>query len=456
MYNVFVVLSIVGCARGGYDRAMRVAVIGTGYVGLVTGVCFAEIGNDVTCVDIDEAKVVMLQRSEAPIYEPGIEELLRQNSERQRLHFTTDLRQVGDAEVIFLALPTPPNADGSADLRAVLAVAERLPEVIGDHFTVVVNKSTVPVGTAAQVRTLLAACGDHVAVVSNPEFLREGLAIHDFMEPDRVVVGASDERAESVMRELYAPLIDDSRPLLVMDEASAELTKYAANAFLATKISFINEIANVAEHVGANVEAVARAMGADERIGSRFLQAGIGYGGSCFPKDVQALARIAETAGYDFQIIRAVLAANSAQQVRLVEKVLDHFGGDIAGKTFALWGLAFKPDTDDIREAPSLKIIDALTAAGATVQAFDPEAAANVSRYFQGRELPLTYAETAIEALAGADALLVATEWKAFRAIDPKMLVQHLTNPLVFDGRNIFMPQAMRQCGITYYSIGRP
>lgn len=435
---------------------MKVAVIGTGYVGLVTGVCFAEIGNTVTCVDIDETKVAMLQRGEAPIYEPGIETMLRENSARNRLHFTTDLTVAGEADVIFLALPTPPSADGSADLRAILAVARQLADILGEQFTVVVNKSTVPVGTAAQVRALLQPCGDNVAVVSNPEFLREGLALHDFMEPDRVVLGASDDRAAAVMRELYAPLVDEARPLLLMDEASAELTKYAANAFLATKISFINEIANLAEHVGADVEAVARAIGADERIGSRFLQAGIGYGGSCFPKDVQALAQTARTHGYDFRIIQAVLDANSAQQHRLVEKVLAHYEGDVTGKTFALWGLAFKPDTDDIREAPALKIIDALCAAGATIRAFDPEAAANVARHYQDCTMSLELVDTATAALEGADALLIATEWKAFRSVAPEALSTLLREPVVFDGRNMFAPKTMREHGITYYSIGRP
>jgi len=434
---------------------MNIAVIGTGYVGLVTGVCFAEIGNTVTCVDIDERKIAALREGHSPIYEQGIEDLLRQNSARGRLHFTTDMADVAHAAVVFLALPTPPQEDGSADLRAVLTVAEALPDFLGEQFVVVVNKSTVPVGTADEVRqVIMKKRANNVAVVSNPEFLREGIAVRDFMEPDRVVLGVSDERAELVMRELYAPLTDELHPLLVMDERSAELTKYAANAFLATKISFINEVANLAERVGANVEEVARAIGADTRIGARFLQAGIGYGGSCFPKDVLALDRTAQAHDYEFRILRAVLEANQAQQARLVEKVQTHYG-DLHGKTFALWGLAFKPDTDDIRESPALKIIDTLIAAGATVRAYDPEAAANVARHFADKhQATLVLVDTPEEALEGAHALLIATEWKVFRNADPQVFAQ-LQDAVIFDGRNIFEPHVMREAGFTYYSIGR-
>lgn len=437
---------------------MKIAVIGTGYVGLVTGVCFSEVGNDVTCIDIDTNKIERLQRGEVPIYEPGLSSLLQENRLRGRLHFTTDMPVgIADAEVIFLALPTPPGADGSADLSAVLGVAAQLGSHLGDDYTVVVDKSTVPVGTADKVRTAIAANhSDTFDVVSNPEFLREGVAVRDFMEPDRVVIGTRSDKARAVMQELYAPLVDDQRPLLFMDEYSAELCKYAANAFLATKISFINEIANIADRVGADVEAVARAIGADERIGSRFLQAGIGYGGSCFPKDVQALAKTAESAGYDSKIIDAVLQANAAQRHIFVDKIRDFYKGDLAGKHFALWGLAFKPDTDDIREAPSLTIIDQLLEAGATVTAFDPEAMENVERYYADKQQRPVFAASALAATVQADALLVVTEWKLFRNVDLSALKTSLKAPVIFDGRNIFEPAVIRGAGFTYTSVGRP
>jgi len=437
---------------------MKIAVIGTGYVGLVSGVCFAEIGNDVTCIDIDQSKIDRLTKGHVPIYEPGLEELLHENQARNRLHFTTDAREgVSAAQMVFLALPTPPGADGSADLSAVLAVADQLGDILGDSYTVVVNKSTVPVGTADQVRErILAKHPEGVAVVSNPEFLREGVAVRDFMEPDRVVIGTSSPEAEAVMRELYAPLTDEQHPLLVMDEHSAELTKYAANSLLATKISFINEIANVADRVGADVEAVARAVGADPRIGSRFLQAGIGYGGSCFPKDVQALAKTAESHGYDFQIIKAVLAANQAQRYFFIEKITKHFNGEVAGRHFALWGLAFKPDTDDIREAPSLAIIDALLDAGATVTAYDPEARDNIAAVYAARQRKPQLVADAFAALQDADALIIATEWKEFRGAQLDAIAGTLRTPVIFDGRNIYDPQAARAAGITYASMGRP
>lgn len=442
----------------GYYAYMKIAVIGTGYVGLVTGVCFAEVGNDVTCIDIDKKKIEQLTHGEVPIYEPGLDSLLSENRSRDRLNFTTDMPEgIKGAEVIFLALPTPPGADGSADLSAVLSVARQLGEHLGDDYTVIIDKSTVPVGTADKVRAAIAANHpDNFDVVSNPEFLREGVAVRDFMEPDRVVVGTQSDKARSVMRELYAPLVDEQRPLLFMDEYSAELCKYAANAFLATKISFINEIANLADKVGADVEAVARAIGADARIGNRFLQAGIGYGGSCFPKDVQALAKTAASVGYDFKIIDAVLQANASQRHVFVDKIRAFYAGDLSGKHFAIWGLAFKPDTDDIREAPALTIIDELLAAGATVTAFDPEAQENVRRLYADKPQRPTLAETPLAAAAAADAVLIITEWKVFRNTDLTELKQKLKSPVVFDGRNIFDPKAMRETGFTYTSVGRP
>lgn len=450
---MFKLLLMVVC----YDTAMNIAIVGTGYVGLVSGVCFAEIGNNVTCIDIDEQKVAQLQAGQVPIYESGLEELLHENQKRGRLHFTTDLQAgVKDAQAIFLALPTPPGADGSADLSAVLAVADKLGDMLDSNYVVVINKSTVPVGTADKVRARIAAKHpDDFDVVSNPEFLREGVAVRDFMEPDRVVIGTRSANAEALMRELYAPLTNERHPLLVMDEYSAELSKYASNAFLATKISFINEIANLADALGANVESVAQAVGADPRIGSRFLQAGIGYGGSCFPKDVLALAKTAESQHYDFKIIRAVLAANTAQRTVFIDKILAHYNGDVAGKHFALWGLAFKPDTDDIREAPALDIIDALIAAGATVIAHDPEAMVNVQRYYGSKSQP-TYADDPLSALDNADALIIATEWKVFRSITLSDIKQRLAQPVIFDGRNLFDPHAMRAKGFTYMSVGRP
>jgi UDPglucose 6-dehydrogenase len=437
---------------------MKIAVIGTGYVGLVTGVCFAEVGNDVVCIDIDAAKIARLKQGDVPIYEPGLAELLHENQKRGRLHFTTDLPSgILNAQAVFLALPTPPGEDGSADLSAVLSVAGQLGEHLGDIFTVVIDKSTVPVGTADKVYAAIAAKHpDNFDVVSNPEFLREGMAVRDFMEPDRVVIGTQSQKAQDIMQELYAPLVDEQRPLLMMDTYSAELAKYAANAFLATKISFINEIANVADRVGANVEAVARAIGADGRIGTRFLQAGIGYGGSCFPKDVQALAKTSETVGYDFKIIEAVLQANAAQRHLFVDKVRTFYDGNLAGKHFAVWGLAFKPDTDDIREAPALTIIDELLAAGATVTAFDPEAMDNVERLYASKQQRPALAATALAATAQADALLVVTEWKLFRNADLSVLKTSLKAPIIFDGRNIFDPAVVREAGFTYTSVGRP
>jgi UDPglucose 6-dehydrogenase len=431
---------------------MKVVVIGTGYVGLVTGTCLSEVGHDVICMDIDAKKVERLQHGETPIYEPGLPELVQKNSAAGRLHFTTSLQEIGQPAVIFFALPTPPNGDGDADLSYVLSAAKDVANIL-DSYTVLVNKSTVPVGTAQKVHDVVAA-ETSVAfdVVSNPEFLKEGFAISDFMNADRIVVGASSDKALKVMQELYQPFTTEGIPLIVMDEASSEMTKYAANSFLATKISFMNEIANLCELTGANVDKVREGIGADERIGKRFLYAGIGYGGSCFPKDVLALHHSASSHDYDFKILTAVMDVNVRQKKILVQKVVDRMGEDLSGKTFALWGLAFKPDTDDIREAPSLEIIRELIDRGAAVQAYDPEAADNVRRIFPAE---ITYANNASDALQNADALLVVTEWKEFIAIEPQEIKKALRSGIVFDGRNIFDPQTMIDAGLTYLSIGR-
>lgn len=435
---------------------MNITVIGTGYVGLVTGTCFAEKGNQVTCVDIDEAKVTALRKGEIPIYEPGLSELVKSNAADGRLHFTTELAEsLKEAEIIFLALPTPPAEDGSADLSAVLAVAEQLGKQL-DHYAVIVNKSTVPVGSADKVRERVAANAKvEFDVVSNPEFLREGHAVKDFMEPDRVVVGSGNEKATGPMRRLYEPFLRSSEQLLLMDTRSAEMAKYAANSFLATKVTFINEIANLSDKLGANVEHVAKAIGMDERIGRRFLQAGIGYGGSCFPKDVLALQTTSQAAGYDFKILKAVLDANAAQFKQLTDRVVEHFNGSLEGKHIALWGLAFKPDTDDIREAPALKIIDELLAKGATITAYDPEAETHVKdRYKDTPAMQL--ADDKYKALEDADALVIATEWADFRQADLETVKTALARAVVFDGRNLFDPETMQNAGFDYTSIGRP
>ena len=433
----------------------RVTVVGTGYVGLVTGTCFAELGNDVTCVDIDEQKIARMKEGQVPIYEPGLEALFARNIEEGRLSFTTSLPDaMQGAEIVFLALPTPPGEDGSADLSYVLGVADQLGPLLKD-YTVVVDKSTVPVGTAEQVRDRIAA-NTQVAfdVVSNPEFLREGFAVEDFMKPGRVVIGAGSQRACDVMGELYEPITDETHPILYMNERSAELTKYAANSFLAMKITFMNQIANLCEYVGADVDAVRRGVGSDDRIGHRFLYPGIGYGGSCFPKDVMALIHTANEFGYDFDLLKTVIERNHDQQKVLVQKIVKYYGGDLSGKTFALWGLAFKPDTDDIREAPALLIVKELTKLGAKVQAFDPEAMENVRRQF-GDNPGLTLVDDEMTALEGADALLVATEWKQFRGADLVAVKNALKQPVVFDGRNIFELEDMQQAGFYYESIGR-
>jgi UDPglucose 6-dehydrogenase len=430
---------------------VKVAVIGTGYVGLVTGTCLAEVGHEAVCMDIDKIKIAGLKKGVVPIYEPGLTELVHKNAEAGRLRFTTSLGELDDPQVIFFALPTPPNGDGGADLTYVLAAAKEVAEVI-KHYTVLVNKSTVPVGTVEKVRKVVAAqTKTPFDVVSNPEFLREGLAVSDFMHSDRIVIGASSAKARELMEELYHPFIVEGVPLLAMDEASAVMTKYAANAFLAAKISFMNEIANLCERVGANVDRVREGIGADERIGNKFLYAGIGYGGSCFPKDVLALHRTASTHDYDFKILQAVMDVNDHQKQILVQKIVNELGEDLSDKTFAVWGLAFKADTDDIREAPALEIIRGLLGRGARVQAYDPEAMENVKRVFPD----ITYAKNAEAALKGADALVVATEWKEFLAAEPETLKAALKEKLVFDGRNIFEREPMAKAGLKYISIGR-
>ncbi|MBL8011679.1 MAG: UDP-glucose/GDP-mannose dehydrogenase family protein [Flavobacteriales bacterium] len=433
---------------------MNIAVVGTGYVGLVTGTCFAETGNHVVCVDINEEKVRQLKAGHVPIYEPHLDVLFERNIRQGRLRFTTDLKEaVAQAQVIFLALPTPPGEDGSADLKYVLGVADDLGRIITD-YKVIVDKSTVPVGTAEKVHAALArnAKEDLFDVVSNPEFLREGFAVDDFLKPDRVVVGTSSDRARKVMEDLYKPFVRQGNPIIFMDERSAELTKYAANAFLATKITFMNEIANFCEKVGADVDKVRIGIGTDTRIGKRFLFPGIGYGGSCFPKDVQALAHSGDEAGYAFEIIRSVMAVNERQKTSLVDKVKAHYGGSLKGRRFALWGLAFKPDTDDIREAPALYIIDGLLKEGAQVAAFDPEAMPNVQRLLGDR---VTFAADEYEALQGADALLIATEWAEFRTPDLKRVGELLKEKLIFDGRNLYDLDLMQDNGFTYVSVGR-
>ncbi|WP_375580232.1 UDP-glucose/GDP-mannose dehydrogenase family protein [Marivirga tractuosa] len=432
---------------------MKIAVIGTGYVGLVTGTCFAETGNQVTCVDIDEAKVKKLQSGKVTIYEPGLEVIFERNVKQNRLDFTTDLAEgIKGAEVIFLALPTPPGGDGAADLQYVLKVADDLGHIL-ENYAVVVDKSTVPVGTADKVHAAIANNAKvDFDVVSNPEFLREGVAVDDFMKPERVVIGTQSERATKIMERLYAPLVRQGNPVIFMDEKSAELTKYAANSFLATKITFMNEIANICELLGANVDMVRKGIGTDTRIGKRFLFAGIGYGGSCFPKDVQALAKSAKDANYDFKILNAVMEVNTTQKTRLMDNLNGYFKNDLKGKTIAMWGLAFKPNTDDIREAPALYNIEALLAAGAKVQAYDPEAMENVKGQLGDK---IVYSKNPSEALKGADALMIMTEWPVFRTPDFNEIKKELKEPLILDGRNLYEVEHMKELGFTYFSIGR-
>jgi UDPglucose 6-dehydrogenase len=444
---------------------MKIAVVGTGYVGLVTGTCFAETGNKVICVDIDKAKVEKLSSGEITIYEPGLEKLFLRNQKEGRLTFTESLSDaVKDAEIIFLALPTPPGADGSADLKYILAVANDLGKLLKPtDYKVIIDKSTVPVGTAEKVRNAILKSGLEVLplgqdlggafdIVSNPEFLREGVAVEDFMRPDRVVIGTTSERAIKIMNDLYAPFVRQGNPVIFMDENSAELTKYAANAFLAVKISFMNEIAQMCERLGADVDMVRKGIGSDERIGKRFLFPGIGYGGSCFPKDVQALAMSADEVNYDFKILDAVMDVNKKQKLHLIPKIKSFFNDDIAGKHFALWGLAFKPNTDDVREAPAFSIIDALLAAGATVSAFDPEAIANTKNTYGDK---IVFATNQYETLQHADALIIATEWNEFRTPDFEKISTTLKTKAIFDGRNLFDPAQMEKLGFHYESIGR-
>jgi UDPglucose 6-dehydrogenase len=432
---------------------MKIAVVGTGYVGLVTGTCLAETGNQVACVDINAEKVKMMKEGKLPIYEPGLETLFHRNINENRLTFTNNLAEaIADAKIIFLALPTPPGGDGSADLSYVLGAAKDIAKLVKE-YKVIVTKSTVPVGTADKVKAVMQANTDvDCAVVSNPEFLREGVAVDDFMKPDRVVVGTLDERARKLMAELYGPYVRQGNPVIFMDERSSELTKYAANSFLATKISFMNEVANLCERVGADVDMVRRGIGADERIGKRFLFSGIGYGGSCFPKDVQALGKSAEENNYDFKILNAVMEVNTIQKKILVEKMRAYYKDGLKGKKFAMWGLAFKPDTDDIREAPALYIIDELINEGATIVAFDPEGMPNVKKLLGDK---IGYAANRYDALDGADALLIVTEWPVFRTPDFDFMKEKLKAPVVFDGRNLYDLERMKDYGFYYNSIGR-
>lgn len=433
---------------------MKIAVVGTGYVGLVTGVCLAEAGNHVTCIDIDDQKIEKLKRGETPIYEPHLDVYLERNIKAHRIEFSKDLKTaVEQSQILFFALPTPDGGDGAADLSFVLKAAEQVAGYIND-YKIIVNKSTVPVGTAEKVHAVIAPLTNfEFDVVSNPEFLREGFAVEDFMKPDRVVIGASSEKAGELMAELYRPYVDNPEQIILMDERSAELTKYAANSFLAMKITFMNEMARLCELTGANVDYIRTGIGTDNRIGPRFLFPGIGYGGSCFPKDVKALVKSAEEYGYDFRLIKAVHVVNEEQKTALIPKIKEHFGGDLKGKKFAVWGLAFKPETDDMREAPSIFTIKALLAAGAEVHAYDPEATENARRLI-GNEV--VYGDDQYEITKGADALVICTEWAAFRNPDFEVLNANLNNKLIFDGRNLYSQQTMKKENYTYFSIGRP
>jgi UDPglucose 6-dehydrogenase len=436
---------------------MKIAVVGTGYVGLVTGTCFAEVGIDVTCIDIDEKKIANLRNGILPIYEPGLEEMVTRNVKQGRLHFSTSLAEsIKGADVAFIAVGTPPGEDGSADLKYVLAVARGIGENM-DNYTVVVTKSTVPVGTAAKVRAEMEnalakrSASIDFDVASNPEFLKEGAAIDDFLKPDRIVVGVASERAEEVMRRLYKPFLLNGHPIIFMDIPSAEMTKYAANSMLATKISFMNDIANLCEIMGADVNKVRQGIGSDARIGTKFIYPGIGYGGSCFPKDVKALIKTAQENGYQMQVLQAVEGVNEAQKEVLFSKVKKHFGGELKGKKFAIWGLSFKPKTDDMREAPSLVIIEKLLAEGATVSAYDPVAIAE-AKHSLGDSI--TYAKDQFDALVDADALLVVTEWPEFRSPSFEVVGRLLKQKAIFDGRNIYDAAELKELGFTYHCIG--
>jgi len=433
---------------------MKIAVVGTGYVGLVTGTCFAETGNHVTCVDINEDKINRMKAGEVPIYEPGLEDLFHRNTEEGRLNFTTSLSQgIEGAKVIFLALPTPPGENGSADLKYILQVAKDLGPLITE-YTVIIDKSTVPVGTSELVHQAIAknVSLDLFDVVSNPEFLREGVAVEDFMKPDRVVIGTESDKAKEILNRLYAPLVRQGNPIIFMDERSAEMTKYAANAFLATKITFMNEIANLCELVGANVDDIRRGIGTDSRIGKRFLFAGIGYGGSCFPKDVQALAKTSEENNYQFHILDSVMKVNEKQKTKLIPIIKNHFNNELAGKTIGIWGLAFKPYTDDIREAPALYNIEHLLELGCKINVYDPEAMPNTKELLGDT---VTFSKNPYDAIENADALLIVTEWPQFRTPDFERMESLLKNKVIFDGRNLYEMAQMKELGYTYYSIGR-
>lgn len=432
---------------------MKIAVIGTGYVGLVTGTCFSETGNTVTCVDIDKAKIEKLSSGSLTIYEPGLEKLFLRNQKEGRLHFTTSLLEgITEAKIIFLALPTPPGEDGSADLKYILGVAEELGKLITD-YVVIVDKSTVPVGTADKVHAAISKnAKSEFDVVSNPEFLREGVAVDDFMKPDRVIIGTTSEKAKKIMNDLYVPFVRQGNPIIYMDEKSAELTKYAANSFLAMKITFMNEIAHLCERLGADVDMVRKGIGSDERIGRRFLFPGIGYGGSCFPKDVQALAKSSKDASYEFKILNAVMQVNEIQKMHLIPKIKSYFNNDLKGKKIAVWGLAFKPNTDDIREAPALSMIDELLSEDAVITAYDPEAMNNV-KAITGKKI--AFAERQYDALVDADALVIATEWSEFRTPDFENMISLLKNKVIFDGRNLFDLGKMKELGFHYESVGR-
>lgn len=433
---------------------MQLAIIGTGYVGLVTGTCFAETGNNVICIDIDEKKINSLKAGKSPIYEPGLDVLLERNIKEKRLHFTTDLPAgIKDAKVIFLALPTPPGKDGSADLQYVLDVAESLSKII-TTYTVIVNKSTVPVGTAEKVHNVLIQKLDRSLfdVVSNPEFLREGVAVDDFLKPDRVVIGTSSDKARKVMDELYQPYVRQGNPIYFMDERSSEMTKYAANSYLAMRISFMNEMANLCERAGANVDWVRIGMGADSRIGKRFLFPGIGYGGSCFPKDVKALAHTAMEMDYEYQLVNVVMKVNDAQKLVLGQKIKNYFGSDLNGLKFGIWGLSFKPETDDIRDAPALDLIKELLECGAKISVFDPEGMNNVKQIFGDK---IEYCDNPYDTLTGASAMILVTEWSEFRNPDFDRIANTLVHPAIFDGRNVYSLEKMEELGFYYESIGR-
>ena len=436
---------------------MKIGVVGTGYVGLVTGTCFAETGNDVICVDNNPKKLEALRNGVLPIYEPGLKNIFDRSVREGRLHFTSDLKEAVDkSDIIFLCLPTPPGANGQADLQFVLNVASEIGKIM-TSYRVIVNKSTVPVGTADKVSEKIRAnTSVEFDVVSNPEFLREGVAVEDFMKPERVVVGTQSERAAKLMQQLYEPFVRSGNPIIIMDERSSELTKYAANAFLATKITFMNEIANVCELVGADVDNVRRGIGTDSRIGKRFLFPGIGYGGSCFPKDVQALDFTSDEFGYNFQILKSVMNVNEAQKVSIIGKVKKHFGDNLKGKKIGVWGLSFKPETDDVREAPALYVVDELLKAGAQVSAYDPEAMETFKiAVGDAKAKQINFVKNSKEAINGSDALVICTEWNEFRRPDFEEIKQLLNSPIIFDGRNLYDLDRIEESGITYYSVGR-